>query len=54
MNENEKNEAAVQEPETKTEPVQEQQPEKTYTKAELDAAIAQERKNAPSADELKA
>lgn len=54
MNENEKNEAAVQEPETKTEPVQEQQPEKTYTKAELDAVIAQERKNAPSADELKA
>lgn len=54
MNENEKNEAAVQEPETKTEPVQEQQPEKTYTKAELDAAVAQERKNAPSADELKA
>lgn len=54
MNENEKNEAAVQEPETKTEPVQEQQPEKTYTKAELDAALAQERKNAPSADELKA
>ncbi len=54
MNENEKTEAAVQEPETKTEHVQEQQPEKNYTKAELDAAVAQERKNVPSADELKA
>lgn len=55
MNENEKTEAAaVQEPETKTEHVQEQQPEKTYTKAELEAAIASERKNVPSAEELKA
>ncbi len=54
MSENEKTETAVQEPETKTDTVQEQQPEKTYTKAELDAAVAQERKNAPSADELKA
>ncbi len=54
MNENEKNEAAVQETENKTEPAQEQQPEKTFTKAELDAAIAKERENIPSADELKA
>lgn len=58
MNENEKNEAAATEQtaaaETKTEPVREQQPEKTYTKAELDAAIAKERQSLPSADELKA
>ncbi len=31
-----------------------EQPEKTYTKAELDAAVASERKNIPSAEELKA
>lgn len=54
MSENEKTETVVQEPETKNDTVQEQQPEKTYTKSELDAAVAQERKNVPSADELKA
>ncbi|MBD5104469.1 MAG: hypothetical protein HDT47_06365 [Ruminococcaceae bacterium] len=55
MNENEKNEAAaVQETGTKPEPAQEQQPEKTFTQSELDAAIAKERQSLPSADELKA
>lgn len=55
MNENEKNEAAVaQETDTKPEPAQEQQPEKTFTQSELDAAIAKERQSRPSADELKA
>lgn len=56
MNENEKTEAvtAGQETETKTESAQEQQPERTYTKAELDSAIAKERQSLPSADELKA
>lgn len=56
MNENEKTEAATaeQETETKTESAQEQQPERTYTKAELDSAIAKERQSLPSADELKA
>lgn len=55
MNENEKTEAATsgQETETKTESAQEQQPEKTYTKAELDSAIAKERQSHSSADELK-
>lgn len=52
MNENEKNEAAVQETENKSDPAQ--QPEKTFTQSELDAAIAKERENIPSADELKA
>lgn len=55
MGENEKNEAAaVQETDTKPEPAQEQQPEKTFTQSELDAAIAKERQSLPSADELKA
>jgi len=56
MNENEKNEAvtASQKTENKPEPAQKQQTEKTFTKAELDAAIAKERENIPSADELKA
>lgn len=55
MNENEKNEAAVtQETDTKLEPAQEQQPEKTFTQSELDAIIAKERQSLPSADELKA
>lgn len=56
MNENEKTEAATaaQETDTKSEPAQEQQPEKTFTQSELDAAIAKERQSLPSADELKA
>lgn len=45
---------AAQETDTKPEPTQEQQPEKTFTQSELDAAIAKERQSIPSADELKA
>lgn len=52
---NEKNEAAVaQETDIKPEPAQEQQPEKTFTQSELDAAIAKERQSRPSDEELKA
>lgn len=46
--------SAAQETDTKPEPAQEQQPEKTLTQSELDAAIAKERQSLPSADELKA
>lgn len=45
---------AAQEPNTVAEPAQEQQTEKTFTQAELNAAIAKERQSLPSADELKA
>lgn len=56
MNENEKTEAATaaQEPSAAAEPAQDQQPEKTFTQSELNAAIAKERQSLPSADELKA
>ena len=56
MNENEKTEAvtAAQESSAAAEPAQDQQPEKTFTQSELNAAIAKERQSLPSADELKA
>lgn len=56
MNENKKTEdvTAERETEIKTESPQEQQPERSYTKAELDSAIAKECQSLPSDDELKA
>ncbi|MCM1055543.1 MAG: hypothetical protein NC394_08480 [Bacteroides sp.] len=57
MNENEKNEAAVVQETIGTNdpaPAQEKPSERTFTQAELDAAVAKERQSRPSDDELKA